>query len=261
MILDEIVKSTEKRVAKAKQTVPLEKMKQIALEQPNEQSFPFEKALTKKGMSFICEVKRASPSKGMLAENFDYLAIAHSYEQSGANALSVLTEPEFFKGKNTYLTEIKQAVNLPILRKDFIVDEYQIYEAKTIGADAVLLIVSILDDEQLRHYHKLARSLGLSSLVEVHSQEELKRALELNPQIIGVNNRDLKTFTVDLKNSVDLRSQVPKDILFIAESGIKTRKDVSVLVEGSVDGILIGETMMLAKDKKARLSELRGESA
>lgn len=259
MILDEIVKSTEKRVAKAKELIPLEEMKQKALAQPNEQSFPFEKVLAEKRMGFICEVKRASPSKGMIAEDFDYLGIAQAYEEAGAEALSVLTEPEFFKGENTYLTEIKRTVNLPVLRKDFVIDEYQIYEAKAIGADAVLLIISILDDDQLRHYHELARSLGLSALVEAHSPEELERALQVNARIIGVNNRDLKTFTVDLKNSVALRSRVPKDILFIAESGIKTRADVAVLEEGSVDGILIGETMMLAEDKKGQLSKLRGE--
>lgn len=259
MILEEIVKSTVKRVAKAKESVPLEEMEQKALEQPNEQSFPFEKALAEKGMGFICEVKRASPSKGLIAENFDYLAIAKAYEQAGAEALSVLTEPEFFKGQNTYLTEIKQTVELPVLRKDFVIDEYQIYEAKAIGADAVLLIVSILGDEQLQQYHELAHSLGLSALVEVHSTEELERALQVNPRLIGVNNRDLKTFTVDLENSVALRNQVPKDILFIAESGIKSRADVAVLEEGLVDGILIGETMMLAEDKKGQLAKLRGE--
>lgn len=259
MILDKIVKSTVKRVAQAKELIPLEEMKQKALEQSNEQSFPFETALAEKGMSFICEVKRASPSKGMIAEDFDYLAIAQAYEEAGAEALSVLTEPEFFKGKNSYLTEIKQTVSLPILRKDFVIDEYQIYEAKAIGADAVLLIVSILDDEQLQYYHELARSLGLSALVEAHSIEELERALQVGPGLIGVNNRDLKTFTVDLDNSVALRSQVPKDILFIAESGIKTRADVAVLEEGLVDGILIGETMMLAEDKKSQLSKLKGE--
>ena len=259
MILDEIVASTNKRVENAKKAVSIEEIKKIALEQPNEQSFPFEKALAQEGMSFICEVKRASPSKGLIAEHFDYLAIAQSYEMAGAAALSVLTEPEFFKGKNGYLTEIKQTVNLPILRKDFVIDEYQIYEAKAIGADAVLLIVSILDDEQLQQYHDLAYSLGLSALVEAHSSEELDRALGLNARVIGVNNRDLKTFTVNLENSVALRSQVPKDTLFIAESGIKTREDVFVLEKGAVDGILIGETMMLAEDKKARLAELCGE--
>ncbi|WP_035054180.1 indole-3-glycerol phosphate synthase TrpC [Carnobacterium pleistocenium] len=258
MILDEIVKSTEKRVALSKKAVPLEEMKQKALEHSIDRSFPFEKALAEEKISFICEVKRASPSKGMIAEKFDYLAIAQSYEKAGATALSVLTEPAFFKGKNAYLTEIKQTVNLPILRKDFVIDEYQIYETKAIGADAVLLIVSLLDDKQLQHYHELAHSLGLSALVEVHSQKELKRALRVNPSVIGVNNRDLKTFIVDLKNSVDLRSRVPKDTLFIAESGIKTRKDVAILEKASVDGILIGETMMLAEDKNKRLLELRG---
>lgn len=259
MILDEIVKSTLKRVAKAKESIPLEEMKQKALDQPNEQSFPFEEALAGKGMGFICEIKRASPSKGMLAEKFNYLEIAQAYKEAGAEALSILTEPEFFKGKNTYLTEIKQTVNLPVLRKDFVIDEYQIYEAKAIGANAVLLIVSILDDAQLQHYHELAHTLGLSALVEAHSIEELERALKVNPRLIGVNNRDLKTFTVDLENSVSLRNQVPKDILFIAESGIKTRTDVAILEKGLVDGILIGETMMLAEDKKEQLSKLRGE--
>lgn len=259
MILDKIVVSTEIRVAQAKAEVPLEEMKNRALAKPINNDFPFEKALAKDGIGFICEVKKASPSKGLISEDFDYLQIARQYKNAGANALSVLTEPDFFQGSNQYLTDIRAEVDLPILRKDFVIDSYQIYEAKVIGADAVLLIVAILDDKQLSEYFQIAQDLGLSALVEVHSVDELNRALTvISPRLIGVNNRDLKTFKVKLSNSVAMRNRVPEDILFIAESGIKERADVAVLEDGHVDGILIGETMMLAPDKPRKLAELRG---
>ncbi|RPA60701.1 indole-3-glycerol phosphate synthase TrpC [Aerococcus agrisoli] len=260
MILDKIVVSTEIRVDQAKAAVPLEEMKARALAKPINQDFPFEKALVEEGIGFICEVKKSSPSKGLISEDFNYLQIARQYENAGANAISVLTEPDFFQGSNQFLTDIKNEIGLPILRKDFVIDAYQIYEAKAIGADAVLLIVAILDDKQLRDYFQLAQDLGLSALVEAHSVEELERALAISPRLIGVNNRDLKTFKVKLSNSVKMRNRVPEDILFIAESGIKTREDVAVLEEGHVDGILIGETMMLAPDKPRKLAELRGVS-
>ena len=258
MILDEIIAATKIRVEKAKQAIPLEEMKQAALTLPINQDFPFEQALTGEGIRFICECKKASPSKGVIVEDFPYLEIAKAYEEAGASALSVLTEPDFFQGENRFLTEIKQAVSLPVIRKDFIIDAYQIYEAKVIGADAVLLIATILNEEELDALQRLARELGLSALVEAHTEEELLKALRTNPKMIGVNNRDLKTFKVDIQQSIRLRALVPDDILFVAESGISERQQVIELEVGNVDAILIGETMMVSPDNKGTLDRLRG---
>lgn len=258
MILDKIAAATKQRVARAKEERSLEELKKQAVALPAEQDLPFEKALATSDMSFICEVKKASPSKGVIAADFPYQTIARSYEAAGAAALSVLTEPDFFQGENKFLSEIKQQALIPILRKDFIIDEYQIYESKVIGADAILLIAALLETEELKRYQELAHALGMSALVEVHSQSELKKSLSINPRIIGVNNRNLKTFEVDIQNTVLLRGQVPEDILFIAESGIKTRADMSLLEGNAVNGVLIGETLMQATDKQATLAELRG---
>lgn len=220
-------------------------------------NFPFEKALRMKELAFICEVKKASPSKGILDEAFPYLEIAREYEDAGAAAISVLTEPDWFLGSDEYLREIRKAVKIPILRKDFTVDPYQIYEAKLIGADAILLICSLLDQEQLTEYLKLAQELGLSALVEAHTEEEIEAALKADAKIIGVNNRNLKTFEVDITTSFRLRKLVPERILFISESGIKTPEDVAKLREVNVSGVLIGETFMRSKDKKEQLAILR----
>ncbi|ALV22143.1 MULTISPECIES: indole-3-glycerol phosphate synthase TrpC [Carnobacterium] len=258
MILDKISAATKHRVARAKEKLALEDLKKQAFALPIEQDFPFETALAASNMSFICEVKKASPSKGVIAVDFPYQTIAQSYEAAGAAALSVLTEPDFFQGENKFLSKIKRTTSIPILRKDFIVDEYQIYESKVIGADAILLIAALLETEELKRYQELAHTLGMSALVEVHSQSELKKSLSINPRIIGVNNRNLKTFEVDIQNAVLLRNQVPQNILFIAESGIKTRADISLLEEKAVNGVLIGETLMQATDKQAKLAELRG---
>lgn len=258
MILDKISAATKHRVARAKEKLALEDLKKQAFALPIEQDFPFETALAASNMSFICEVKKASPSKGVIAVDFPYQTIAQSYEAAGAAALSVLTEPDFFQGENKFLSKIKRTTSIPILRKDFIVDEYQIYESKVIGADAILLIAALLETEELKRYQELAHTLGMSALVEVHSQSELKKSLSINPRIIGVNNRNLKTFEVDIQNAVLLRNQVPQNILFIAESGIKTRADISLLEESTVNGVLIGETLMQATDKQAKLAELRG---
>lgn len=258
MILDKISAATKHRVARAKEKLALEDLKKQAFALPIEQDFPFETALAASNMSFICEVKKASPSKGVIAVDFPYQTIAQSYEAAGAAALSVLTEPDFFQGENKFLSKIKQTTSIPILRKDFIVDEYQIYESKVIGADAILLIAALLETEELKRYQELAHTLGMSALVEVHSQSELKKSLSINPRIIGVNNRNLKTFEVDIQNAVLLRNQVPQNILFIAESGIKTRADISLLEEKAVNGVLIGETLMQATDKQVKLAELRG---
>lgn len=273
MILDTIAQSTFTRVAHAKQQCSLEELKgkiytSHGIQQfHNRQPFAFEKALKKKKeevvsnrsntISFICEVKKASPSKGIISEDFPYLKIAKEYEAAGADAISVLTEPEFFKGENQYLSDISRCVGIPVLRKDFTIDEYQIYEAKNMGADAVLLICTLLDTETLKRYLALCDELGLSALVEAHTKEELASALQAGARVIGVNNRNLKTFEVDLMNSVTLCSMVPKDIIFVAESGIKTPQDINVLNTAGVNAVLIGETLMRSSNKKVQLDELR----
>ncbi|MEE0869370.1 MAG: indole-3-glycerol phosphate synthase TrpC, partial [Ruminococcus sp.] len=234
-----------------------EKVKKQALSLNCDTKFPFEQALKKDGMSFICEVKKASPSKGIIAEDFPYVEIAKDYEKSGASAISVLTEPQWFKGENAYLEEISKNVSIPLLRKDFTVCEYQIYEAKLIGSSAVLLICSLLDTDTIREWIKLCDKLGLSALVEAHTEEEVKSAVSAGARIIGVNNRNLRDFTVDITNSIRLRNLVPSEILFIAESGIKARADVAELENAGVNGVLIGETLMRSKNKKAMLDELK----
>jgi indole-3-glycerol phosphate synthase len=220
----------------------------------------FERALASPDISFICEVKKASPSKGVLDAVFDYPGIAAAYEAAGAAALSVLTEPLYFQGSPVYLKEIASLVSLPVLRKDFIIDPYQIYEAKTLGAAAILLICSVLGQDELRAFHTLAHSLGLSVLVEAHDETEVARALAIGARIIGVNNRDLKDFSVDLNNSLRLRECVPDEVLFVSESGIHTAEDVKRLRDAGVDAILVGEAMMRAENKKAYLNALRGEA-
>ena len=257
MILDDLTAAVAKRLVTDKQQVPPEVMKQRALAAPKKEGFPFERNLKKPGLSFICEVKKASPSKGLIAPDFPYVAIAKEYEQAGAAAISVLTERDYFLGSPQYLQEIAAAVDTPVLRKDFI-DEYQIYEARALGASAVLLICAVLDDDRLRTFFQLADSLGLSALVEAHDEDEVRRAIAIGARIIGVNNRNLKDFTVSLDTSCRLRPLVPKDILFVAESGIKTADHTKVLRDHGVDAVLIGETFMRSPDKKAMLDELAG---
>ena len=220
--------------------------------------YRFYKALQKEGMSYICEVKKASPSKGLIAPDFPYVKIAREYEKAGASAISCLTEPYYFKGSDAYLREIASTVSIPVLRKDFTVNQYMIYQAKVLGASAILLICAILDDEQLTEYLALADSLGLDALVEAHAAEEGARALKAGAQIVGVNNRDLKTFEVDVRNSIRLREQAPRDVLFVSESGIKTSEDIRKLYENEVDAVLIGETLMRSEDKKQALETLNG---
>ena len=222
MILDKLADSARNRVERLKIEKPLEQVKAEALACDTATGFPFEKALAAAGISFICEVKKASPSKGVIAQDFPYLDIAKEYEKSGASTISVLTEPEYFLGSDEYLKEIAEAVAIPVLRKDFTVDAYQIYEAKVLGASAVLLICAILDDEQLTEYLQIAHRLGLSALVEAHDEEEVRRAVKAGARIIGVNNRDLRTFTVDIKNSVNLGDQIPEGTIYVSESGITT---------------------------------------
>lgn len=258
MILETIAQANIKRYNEKQAQIPLEKVRKQALSLNCDTDFPFEQALRKDGMSFICEVKKASPSKGIIAEDFPYVEIAKDYEKSGASAISVLTEPQWFKGENAYLEEISKHVSIPLLRKDFTVCEYQIYEAKLIGASAVLLICSLLDTDTIREWIKLCDKLGLSALVEAHTEDEVKSAVSAGARIIGVNNRNLRDFTVDITNSVRLRNLVPSEILFVAESGIKTRADVAELENAGVNGVLIGETLMRSKDKKTMLDELKG---
>ena len=255
-ILEEIAERARERVSAEKLSVPLEKMIYIAESVGTCPSF--EEALRAQGMSFICEVKKASPSKGIIAEEFPYLQIAADYERAGAAAVSVLTEPFYFKGENRFLREIAERVNIPLLRKDFTVDSYMIYEAKALGASAVLLICSILDSGELKRYIELTHELGLSALVEAHDEAEVQMAIEAGARIIGVNNRDLKSFKVDTGNSMRLRRLVPEDIIFVSESGIQTARDVAALHQSGVDAVLIGETLMRAGDKKAELDKLRG---
>lgn len=262
MILDTIAQKTIERIEEAKKAIPqsillerIEAVKQAGEEQP---AYLFEQTLKKEGLSFICEVKKASPSKGVIAEHFPYVEIAKEYTKAGADAISVLTEPFFFQGENKFLEEIRKEVKTPLLRKDFTVDEYMIYEAKAMGANAVLLICAILDDIQLRDYFQLADSLGLSALVETHSEDEVERALKIGARIVGVNNRNLKDFTVDIQNSVRLRKLVPENILFVSESGMKTPEDMKVLRENKTDAVLIGETFMRSEDKEGLLKAFRG---
>lgn len=257
-ILHIIAEAARERVASAEKLVPLEKLKAKALAMDANTGFPFEQALAKKGMSFICECKKASPSKGIISDQFDCVGIAREYEQAGASCISVLTEPRWFLGCDEYLQEVAKAVSIPCIRKDFTVDAYMIYEAKILGASAVLLICSILDESTIRDYIKLADRLGLSALVETHDAAEIAMAIRAGARIIGVNNRNLKDFTVDIHNSIRLRSLVPRDVLFVAESGISSRKDIVCLEEGFVDGVLIGETLMRAGNKKEMLDELKG---
>lgn len=259
MILDEIAIRTKQRVEEEKAHISPATMQTQALAMETDTGFPFEAALRAPDISFICEVKKASPSKGVIAQEFPYLQIAHDYQTAGAAALSVLTEPYYFKGSDSYLCDIAQAVNLPILRKDFVVDPYMIYQAKVLGAAAVLLICSILDDAQLTEYLELAHQLGLSALVEAHTEEEVQRAIVSGAHIIGVNNRDLRTFRVDVENGLRLRTLVPSDRVFVSESGIRTAGDVAQLRACGTDAVLIGETLMRAPDKAAMLQQLRGE--
>ncbi|MBQ9871901.1 MAG: indole-3-glycerol phosphate synthase TrpC [Eubacterium sp.] len=257
-ILDELADYARVRTEEAKKKISSEEMRRQAEALPKG-DFPFEQALKKEGISFICECKKASPSKGLIAPDFPYLEIAKAYEAAGADAISVLTEPKWFLGSDQYLREIAAEVSIPCLRKDFTVDPYMIYEAKVLGASAVLLICSILTGEQLKEYREIADTLGLSALVEAHDEEEIRMALRSGARIIGVNNRNLKDFSVDTENSRKLRKMVPSDVLFVSESGVRTPEDVAKLREIGVDAVLIGETLMRAEDKKAKLAELRGK--
>lgn len=258
MILDTIVEATKIRVAQEKQVESPEAVKAAALALPSDTGFPFEAALRQQDFNFICEVKKASPSKGIIAEHFPYLDIAKEYEVAGAAAISVLTEPDFFKGDKKYLQEIASTVKIPVLRKDFIIDEYQIYQAKVWGASAILLICACLDVPTLTKFRELADSLGLSSLVEAHDENEVQMAIDCGARIIGVNNRNLKDFTVDVQNSVRLRNLVQDDVIFVSESGLETPEDIQVLRDNNIGVALMGETFMRSPNKVEKLAYLCG---
>ena len=258
-ILDRLADHARERVEEAKRRQSLTEIRQRASDMPKG-NFAFENALKKPDIAFICECKKASPSKGLIAPEFPYLSIAREYEAAGADAVSVLTEPKWFLGSDKYLKDIAEAVSIPCLRKDFTVDEYMIYEAKLLGASAVLLICSILSEEQIKEYIGICDGLGLSALVEAHDGEEGEIALRAGARMIGVNNRNLKDFSVDTENSRRLRQMIPPEVLFVSESGVGCAEDVSSLRGIGADAVLIGETLMRAADKKAKLRELKGEA-
>ncbi|MDE5582827.1 MAG: indole-3-glycerol phosphate synthase TrpC [Ruminococcus sp.] len=256
-ILDRLADYARERTEKAKSIVSAEEIKNLAFSMPVG-NFEFEKALSKDKLAFICECKKASPSKGVIADDFPYLQIAEEYENAGADCISVLTEPKWFLGRDEYLKEITEKVSVPCIRKDFTVDEYMIYEAKILGAKAVLLICSILTAERIKDYIKICDRLGISALVEAHDEAEIKTAVNSGARIIGVNNRNLKDFTVDTSNSRRMRELVPNDIIFLSESRVKIATDINLIRESGADAVLIGETLMRADDKTAKLAELKG---
>ncbi len=256
-ILDELAAYARERVAREKENISLSELRRMALASPKG-SFAFENALKTDDIAFICECKKASPSKGLIAPKFPYLQIAREYEAAGADCISVLTEPKWFLGSNDYLKEIAENVKIPCLRKDFTVDEYMIYEAKLLGASAILLIAAILSQEQLSEYIEICDGLGLSALVEAHDEAEAIAAINAGARVIGVNNRNLKDFSVDTENSRRLRGMIPASVLFVSESGVRTAEDVQALRDIGADAVLIGETLMKAQDKRQKLMELRG---
>lgn len=256
-ILDRIVERTKERVREEKKRVPFSEMRARAEAAAGGRRYLFEEALKKDGLSFICEVKKASPSKGVIAPEFPYLAIAKDYEEAGAAAISCLTEPYWFQGSDRYLEEIADNVSIPVLRKDFTCDEYMVLQAKAMGASAVLLICSVLDDGALKSYYQLADELGMSALVEVHSAEEIERAKAAGARVIGVNNRNLKNFTVDIGHSMELRKLVGPETVFVSESGIRGPEDMRALYENGTDAVLIGEMLMRSPNQKEALRSLQ----
>ena len=256
-ILDDIVADTRLRVNFERTVRPIDEVREGCLVRPRRTGFPFERNLQADGISFICEVKRASPSKGVISEDFPYIDIAREYESMGASAISVLTEPKYFRGNATYLEEIADTVSTPVLRKDFVIDEYQVYRAREIGASAVLLIASVLSDRQLADYREIAESLGMSALVEAHTADEVERAVSSGASVVGINNRDLGTFRVDIGNSLRLRESIPDGVTCVSESGISSAEDVRRLSEAGFDAVLVGEAFMRSPDKTSLMEALR----
>lgn len=256
MILDQLAAHARARVAAAKAEISPEEQMARAKALPRG-DFPFEGALNKPGLSFICEVKRASPSKGLIAPDFPYREIARSYQEAGGDCVSVLTEPKWFLGSDEIFSHIRSEISLPMIRKDFTVDEYQLYEAKRLGADAVLLICALLDTDTIRRYLGICDALGLTALVEAHDEEEISSAVAAGARVIGVNNRNLKNFTVDFSNSARLRAAIPAGTLFIAESGVSSLEDVAALSALGADAVLVGEYLMRSEDRPATLEAMR----
>ena len=253
-ILDKITEKTKTRTEKLNINDLKEKVQNLP-----RKDFIFKNALSGDKIKIISEIKKASPSKGLICQDFDPIKIAKEYNEAKTDCISILTEPYFFLGNNAYIKDVKKVTDIPILRKDFIIDEKQIYESKIIGADCILLICAILDEKKLKEFLNLAHKLCLSALVEAHNEDEIKTALNCNAEIIGVNNRNLKTFEVDFNNTFKLRKLVPDDIIFVCESGIKTREDIIKLEENNVNAVLIGETFMKSKNKIEEIKKLRGE--
>lgn len=258
-VLDEIAAYTKERVKKKKELRPIEALKQECAKMCKSGERKFYGALKKEGMSFICEIKKASPSKGVISEDFPYLEIAKEYEAAGADCISCLTEPHWFLGSDDIFKNVRKCVMTPMLRKDFTVDEYQIYEAKLMGADAVLLICAILDTAEIHRCLEICDLLGIDALIETHDEAEIESALAAGAEIIGVNNRNLKDFSVDFSNAARLRQLIPSDKIFVSESGVKTPEDILKLRQVGADAVLIGETLMRAEDKAKMLAGLRGD--
>lgn len=256
MILDDLSAYARERVALAKTKKSLSDIKKEAFALPRG-DFRFIKVLSGDGLRFICEVKKASPSKGIISEDFPYMEIAKEYEEAGADAISVLTEPKYFLGSDEIFRQIREKVSLPMIRKDFTVDEYQIYEAKVLGADAILLIVAILSQEEITRYLQICDELGICALVETHDKEEIEVAIQAGAKLIGVNNRNLKDFSVNVENALNLKRYIANDIVFVAESGIQNTEDIKTIAKSKTDAVLIGETLMRAEDKKALLDEFK----
>ena len=256
-ILDALAAHAAERVRLDKEHISLSEIRKLAAETGRGNGERFYEAIAKKEMSFICEVKKASPSKGVIDPVFDYLKTAESYEKAGADAVSCLTEPKWFLGSDDIFRQIRRTINLPMLRKDFTVDEYQLYQARLMGADCILLICSLLETDVLMHYLDICGELGLAALVETHDEEEIRTAVHAGARMIGVNNRNLKDFSVDLENSARLRDRIPADILYVAESGVRSPEDAGMLRRAGADAVLVGEAMMRAEDKKAFLDAMR----
>lgn len=257
-MLNEIIQSTRNRIEYEKSVNSLKDIKDLVETLDINKPLKFNQSLKNDGIAFICEIKRASPSAGVISDEFPYLDIAKQYERAGAAAISVLTEPKYFLGDYMHLSEIQAEVNIPILRKDFIIDEYQVYQSKLLGADAILLISSLFDKQSLKKMILLCNNLGISALVEAHTPDDINSAIVAGAKIIGVNNRNLSTFSVDVCTCTSLRNLVPKDIIFVAESGIKTRQDIEALEQCNIDAVLIGEALMRSQDKCKYLNILRG---
>lgn len=249
-ILNDIVQHKKQEVEQHKKEIPLNHLMQM----PDTEVRDFKKALQKKGISIIAEIKKKSPSAGLIREDFNPEEIAQIYEKHGASAISVLTDATYFGGKAEHLIAVKNAVQIPVLRKEFIIDTYQIYESRAIGADAILLIAGILSDHQLESFLKLAKEIGLSCLVEVHDEDELDRGLRTNADVIGINNRDLRTFEVNIQTSLTLKKKIPDQVLTVSESGMHDKKDIGLLSESGFNGVLIGESLMRSKNIGEKLS-------